>query len=59
MALRWFSRIYTSTCPYHDWTYDFEDNLISVPNEEQQFLNLEKKCLGLKPVRCLPVGTSK
>lgn len=37
------------TCPYHDWTYDLEGNLISVPDEEREFGRLEKSCLGLKP----------
>jgi len=37
------------TCPYHDWTYDLEGQLISVPEEEKEFPNLDKSCLGLKP----------
>lgn len=37
------------TCPYHDWTYDLEGNLISVPDEEREFKDLDKSCLGLKP----------
>jgi len=36
------------TCPYHDWTYDLEGNLLSVPNEEKEFPDLDKSCLGLK-----------
>lgn len=36
------------TCPYHDWTYDLEGNLISVPEEEQEFQGIDKSCLGLK-----------
>lgn len=36
------------TCPYHDWTYDLEGNLISVPDEHSEFENLDKSCLGLK-----------
>ena len=36
------------TCPYHDWTYDLEGNLISVPEEEAEFKSLDKSCLGLK-----------
>ncbi len=35
------------TCPYHDWTYDLEGNLISVPDEEREFQNIDKSCLGL------------
>ena len=37
------------TCPYHDWTYDLEGNLISVPDEEREFKGIDKTCLGLKP----------
>jgi Rieske 2Fe-2S family protein len=37
------------TCPYHDWTYDLEGRLISVPEEESEFGVLDKACLGLKP----------
>ncbi|KIC35607.1 aromatic ring-hydroxylating oxygenase subunit alpha [Leisingera sp. ANG-M7] len=38
------------TCPYHDWTYDLEGNLISVPDEEREYPNgIDKSCLGLKP----------
>jgi len=37
------------TCPYHDWTYDLEGNLIAVPEEKKEFPNLDKSCLGLKP----------
>lgn len=36
------------TCPYHDWTYDLEGNLISVPEEHSEFEGLDKSCLGLK-----------
>ncbi|UWQ89565.1 aromatic ring-hydroxylating dioxygenase subunit alpha [Rhodobacteraceae bacterium M382] len=38
------------TCPYHDWTYDLEGNLISVPDETREYPNgIDKSCLGLKP----------
>lgn len=38
------------TCPYHDWTYDLEGNLISVPDEDREYPNgIDKSCLGLKP----------
>lgn len=38
------------TCPYHDWTYDLEGHLISVPDEKTEFpQGLDKSCLGLKP----------
>ncbi len=35
------------TCPYHDWTYDLEGNLISVPEQATEFPNLDRKCFGL------------
>ena len=37
------------TCPYHDWTYDLEGKLMSVPEERREFAGLDKSCLGLKP----------
>lgn len=37
------------TCPYHDWTYDLEGKLISVPEEQVEFSSVDKSCLGLKP----------
>ncbi|WP_282610445.1 aromatic ring-hydroxylating dioxygenase subunit alpha [Pelagibius sp. Alg239-R121] len=37
------------TCPYHDWTYDLEGRLVSVPEEAEEFTGLNKNCLGLKP----------
>jgi Rieske 2Fe-2S family protein len=37
------------TCPYHDWTYDLEGKLISVPEEQREFTAIDKNCLGLKP----------
>ena len=35
------------TCPYHDWTYDLSGELISVPEKEQEFpdLDLDSICL--------------
>ncbi|MEM9290778.1 MAG: aromatic ring-hydroxylating dioxygenase subunit alpha [Acidobacteriota bacterium] len=39
------------TCPYHDWTYDLEGNLISVPEEQEEFGQVDKACLGLKPAK--------
>lgn len=35
------------TCPYHDWTYDLSGQLISVPEKEKEFpdLELDKICL--------------
>lgn len=37
------------TCPYHDWTYDLDGNLVSVPDEKREFEGIDKSCLGLKP----------
>jgi Rieske 2Fe-2S family protein len=37
------------TCPYHDWTYDLEGQLTSVPEEAREFNGVDKGCLGLKP----------
>ncbi|MEM7040667.1 MAG: aromatic ring-hydroxylating dioxygenase subunit alpha, partial [Bacteroidota bacterium] len=31
------------TCPYHDWTYDLGGNLISVPEKETEFPDLDMK----------------
>jgi len=35
------------TCPYHDWTYDLNGQLISVPEKESEFpdLELDQICL--------------
>ena len=37
------------TCPYHDWTYDLEGALVSIPEEQREFADVDKSCLGLKP----------
>ena len=29
------------TCPYHDWTYDLEGQLISVPDKDREFPDIE------------------
>ncbi len=29
------------TCPYHDWTYDLEGNLISLPKQKEEFPELK------------------
>lgn len=31
------------TCPYHDWTYDLEGKLVSIPKKEEEFPNLCNK----------------
>ncbi len=35
-------------CPYHDWTYDLEGCLISVPAKEQEFPDLDLSNLTLR-----------
>lgn len=35
------------TCPYHDWTYDLEGRLISVPEKETEFPDLDMENCGL------------
>lgn len=36
------------TCPYHDWTYDLEGKLLSIPEENSEFVGVDKTCLSLK-----------
>lgn len=38
------------TCPYHDWTYSLQGELISVPDEATQFPMLNKGSLCLHKV---------
>ena len=33
------------TCPYHDWTYDLEGKLVSIPKKEEEFPDLCNKKL--------------
>ena len=35
-------------CPYHDWSYDLEGDLLSLPKEQEEFDKLDKTSLGLK-----------
>lgn len=35
------------TCPYHDWTYSLNGELLSVPQQQQEFPDLDKATLGL------------
>ena len=35
------------TCPYHDWSYSLEGDLIAVPQQKTEFPDLDKKSLGL------------
>jgi Rieske 2Fe-2S family protein len=34
-------------CPYHDWTYDLEGKLVSVPDKDREFPDLDMSCMGL------------
>lgn len=36
------------TCPYHDWSYDLEGNLLNIPDGDSEFDGVDKACLGLK-----------
>ena len=36
-------------CPYHDWTYDLEGALVSVPDRERQFPGVDLSDVALKP----------
>lgn len=36
------------TCPYHDWSYDLEGNLLNIPDGDIEFAGTDKSCLGLK-----------
>jgi phenylpropionate dioxygenase-like ring-hydroxylating dioxygenase large terminal subunit len=38
-------------CKYHAWTYELDGRLARVPDEED-FVDLDKSCHGLRPVRC-------
>ncbi len=35
-------------CPYHDWTYSLDGELVSIPDEGAEFGPVDKSCLGLK-----------
>ncbi|MFC4990848.1 aromatic ring-hydroxylating oxygenase subunit alpha [Rubritalea tangerina] len=37
------------TCPYHDWTYNLNGELCTVPDEAREFDTIDKSCLHLKP----------
>ena len=37
------------TCPYHDWTYSLNGELLSVPQQEREFPQLDKSKLSLHP----------
>lgn len=37
------------TCPYHDWTYNLSGELIALPKARNEFPDIRKDCLSLKP----------
>lgn len=41
-------------CPYHDWTYNSQGELKSLPKQKQEFAGLDKACYNLTPAN---VGT--
>ena len=43
-------------CGYHGWTYALDGKLVGVP-QAKDFGELDRSCLGLKPVRCETWGT--
>lgn len=42
-------------CKYHGWTYSHSGDLLAVRDPED-FVNLDKSCRGLTPVRCERFG---
>ncbi len=43
-------------CGYHGWTYSLDGALAAVP-QNKDFGELDRSCLGLRPVRCEAWGT--
>ena len=43
-------------CGYHGWTYALDGKLVGIP-QAKDFGELDRSCLGLKPVRCERWGT--
>lgn len=39
------------SCPYHDWTYNWQGELKGLPQQASQFEGLDKSCLSLKPAK--------
>jgi nitrite reductase/ring-hydroxylating ferredoxin subunit len=39
------------TCPYHNWVYSLEGDLVGYP-DANNFPDLDRECLALTPVRC-------
>ncbi|WP_435275335.1 aromatic ring-hydroxylating oxygenase subunit alpha [Psychrobium sp. nBUS_13] len=36
-------------CPYHDWTYNSQGELKSLPKQKQEFAGIDKACYKLTP----------
>ena len=36
------------TCPYHNWRYNRQGELLSIPNQRNEFSSLDKSCYSLK-----------
>ena len=43
-------------CGYHGWTYELDGTLVGLPSQ-QDFGEVDRECLGLRPVRCEPWGS--
>ena len=43
-------------CGYHGWSYALDGKLVGIP-QAKDFGELDRSCLGLKPVRCEAWGT--
>ena len=43
-------------CGYHGWSYALDGKLVGIP-QAKDFGDLDRSCLGLKPVRCEAWGT--
>jgi len=43
-------------CGYHGWSYALDGTLVGVP-QAKDFGDIDRSCLGLKPVRCEAWGT--
>jgi len=43
-------------CSYHSWTYDLDGTLVGLPSQ-QDFGDVDRTCLSLRPVRCEQWGS--
>ena len=44
------------TCPYHQWSYGLDGNLVRVPQQREQFPDLHTCSLGLRPAQVAEWG---